>query len=191
MRSACRYTAASDLRRDTRSICLVGIAAGMWDQRTLRGWPVRVRPVWRCAERVSCVLSAGLWTPVELFGRYCWRGRKTRLQFRSSLTTSAKKLFGKQRLTCLVQVSFPAPYSPGKAKLLSPFGFQAKVSSRRVSKAVMQRIANPFRSVRLRYAPPIKSPRNPALEPGFSIPAPAREPWWRWGHAPSASREAV
>ncbi|HMW18167.1 MAG TPA: hypothetical protein PLX65_11490, partial [Accumulibacter sp.] len=37
---------------------------------------------------------------------------------------SAKKLFGKQRLTRLVQVSFPAPDSRrGDAKRFSPFPF--------------------------------------------------------------------
>ena len=40
-----------------------------------------------------------------------------RLQLRSSLVKPAKKVIGKQRLTVLVNVSFPAPYSKGKPRL--------------------------------------------------------------------------
>jgi len=46
-------TAASDLRRNTRSIDLVGIAVGMWEQKMVGGWPVRARRCWRYIERVS------------------------------------------------------------------------------------------------------------------------------------------
>ncbi|WP_343928676.1 hypothetical protein [Pigmentiphaga daeguensis] len=62
------------------------------------------------------VASAVLMCRVVVLGRQwrsldaiCCRGRKIRLQLRSSLATSAKKVFGKQRLTRLVHVSFPAP----------------------------------------------------------------------------------
>ena len=133
----------------------------MRKHRTEWGWLVSRRRR-RCAERESSVLGAGLWTSVEFFGRSCCRGRKTRLQLRSSLTTSAKKVFGKQRLTRLVNVSFPAPDSQpvhqagrcNKRKL----GFLFLYRHWRVSKAVMQRIANPSRAVRLRHAPPLLSP---------------------------------
>ena len=64
---------------------------------------------WRCAGCGSGARSVRLWTSMDFFGRTCCRGRKTRLQLRSSLATSAKKVFGKQRLTRLVNVSFPAP----------------------------------------------------------------------------------
>ena len=66
-----------------------------------------------------------------------------RLQLRSSLVKPAKKVIGKQRLTVLVNVSFPAPVE------------HVVVKAGRGSKAVMHRIANPCRSVRLRPAPPI------------------------------------
>ena len=66
---------------------------------------------WRCAGCGSGAWSVRLWTSMDFFGRTCCRGRKTRLQLRSSLATSAKKVFGKQRLTRLVNVSFPAPDS--------------------------------------------------------------------------------
>ncbi len=98
------------------------------------------------------------WTSLDDLG--C-RGQKTRLQLRSSLTTLAKKVIGKQRLTVLVNVSFPAPHiKKGKPRL--PF-FVHPVRrvghrTRRDSKAVMQRIANPSSPVRLRIAPP-KFPR--------------------------------
>ncbi|MBU4423464.1 MAG: hypothetical protein KKG12_06820, partial [Gammaproteobacteria bacterium] len=41
----------------------------------------------------------------------------TRLQLRSSLASPTKKVFGKQRLTVLVHVSFPAPDMQGKLRL--------------------------------------------------------------------------
>ena len=68
---------------------------------------------WRCAGCGSGAWSVRLWTSMDFFGRTCCRGRKTRLQLRSSLATSAKKVFGKQRLTRLVNVSFPAPDATG------------------------------------------------------------------------------
>lgn len=40
-----------------------------------------------------------------------------RLQLRSSLVKPAKKVIGKQRLTVLVNVSFPAPKLKGKLRL--------------------------------------------------------------------------
>lgn len=40
-----------------------------------------------------------------------------RLQLRSSLVKPAKKVIGKQRLTVLVNVSFPAPDMQGKLRL--------------------------------------------------------------------------
>ena len=43
-----------------------------------------------------------------------------RLQLRSSLVKPAKKVIGKQRLTVLVNVSFPAPLFE-KGKQLLPF----------------------------------------------------------------------
>lgn len=64
---------------------------------------------WRRAGCGSGALSVRLWTSVDFFGRTRCRGRKTRLQSTSSLATSAKKEFGNQRLTVLVNVSFPAP----------------------------------------------------------------------------------
>ncbi len=70
---------------------------------------------WRCAGCGSGAWSVRLWTSMDFFGRTCCRGRKTRLQLRSSLATSAKKVFGKQRLTRLVNVSFPAPNSKGSS----------------------------------------------------------------------------
>ena len=74
-------------------------------------WSVRVRWGRGCTECSAGVLRVGLWMSVDFFGRTCCRGPKIRLQLRSSLATSAKKVFGKQRLTSLVNVSFPAPYS--------------------------------------------------------------------------------
>src|SRR3546814_14850558 len=60
------------------------------------------------------VTTAGLVCWVWVYGCHwnslddlCWRGRKNRLQSRSSLVTSAKKELGNQRLTALVNVSFP------------------------------------------------------------------------------------
>lgn len=44
-----------------------------------------------------------------------------RLQLRSSLVKPAKKVIGKQRLTVLVNVSFPAPNVKEKATQLSGF----------------------------------------------------------------------
>ena len=102
---------------------------------------------------VSCVLSPCLWTSVEFLGRSCCRGRKIRLQFRSSSATSAKNELGNQRLAVLVNVSFPAPNT---TKGSAPLPFFVK-RQRRGSKAVMHRIANPCRSVRLRPAPPNES----------------------------------
>lgn len=72
-------------------------------------WSVRVRWGRGCTECSAGVLRVGLWMSVDFFGRTCCRGPKIRLQLRSSLATSAKKVFGKQRLTSLVNVSFPAP----------------------------------------------------------------------------------
>ncbi len=112
---------------------------------------------WRCAGCGSGAWSVRLWTSMDFFGRTCCRGRKTRLQLRSSLATSAKKVFGKQRLTRLVNVSFPAPNFWGKQKAQPgcfPLFVYGGLPRRRVSKAVMHRIANPCRSVRLRHAPP-------------------------------------
>lgn len=50
-----------------------------------------------------------------------------RLQLRSSLVKPAKKVIGKQRLTVLVNVSFPAPNSK-KGKHQLPFFAKAVVS---------------------------------------------------------------
>ena len=44
-----------------------------------------------------------------------------RLQLRSSLVKPAKKVIGKQRLTVLVNVSFPAPISKKKGSVSFPF----------------------------------------------------------------------
>ena len=44
-----------------------------------------------------------------------------RLQLRSSLVKPAKKVIGKQRLTVLVNVSFPAPDSAKKGSSRFPF----------------------------------------------------------------------
>ena len=76
-----------------------------------------------------------------------------RLQLRSSLVKPAKKVIGKQRLTVLVNVSFPAPISTKREAVASLF-CQRNESSWRGSKAVMPRIANPVSPVRLRTAPP-------------------------------------
>lgn len=48
-----------------------------------------------------------------------------RLQLRSSLVKPAKKVIGKQRLTVLVNVSFPAPY-PGKEEAMLPLFIKAQ-----------------------------------------------------------------
>ncbi len=142
---------------------------------------------WRCAGCGSGAWSVRLWTSMDFFGRTCCRGRKTRLQLRSSLATSAKKVFGKQRLTRLVNVSFPAPtldrwcHRPAVAarKGKQPLPFFIGSATRRDSKAVMQRIANPSSPVRLRVAPPVIHPhRNPK-----DRPAPACDNgrcWPRW-----------
>ncbi len=66
------------------------------------------------------------WTSLNDLG--C-RGQKTRLQLRSSLTTLAKKVIGKQRLTVLVNVSSPAPSIPREnvASRRFPFFISATV----------------------------------------------------------------
>ena len=88
-------------------------------------WRVRVRRGRRRTVCGSGVRSGDLWPSVDFFRRTCCRGLKTRLQLRSSLATSAKKVFGKQRLTRLVNVSFPAPYKKKKEASVS-FFFYAK-----------------------------------------------------------------
>lgn len=150
-------------------------------------WSVRVRWGRGCTECSAGVLRVGPWMSVDFFGRTCCRGPKIRLQLRSSLATSAKKVFGKQRLTSLVNVSFPAPtldrwcHRPAVAarKGKQPLPFFIGSATRRDSKAVMQRIANPSSPVRLRVAPPVIHPhRNPK-----DRPAPACDNgrcWPRW-----------
>ena len=88
-------------------------------------WSVRVRWGRGCTECSAGVLRVGLWMSVDFFGRTCCRGPKIRLQLRSSLATSAKKVFGKQRLTSLVNVSFPAPNSKGESIAFPFFVFRS------------------------------------------------------------------
>lgn len=50
-----------------------------------------------------------------------------RLQLRSSLVKPAKKVIGKQRLTVLVNVSFPAPNCKGKPSQASLFAWWVRI----------------------------------------------------------------
>ena len=72
-----------------------------------------------------------------------------RLQLRSSLVKPAKKVIGKQRLTVLVNVSFPAPVCK-----IAPQKLCGAFVLRPVGRVVMQRIANPCTPVRFRHRPP-------------------------------------
>ena len=62
------------------------------------------------------------------------------------------------RLRSTVRARFPAPHSKGQHVQLAVLFHSSK--TRRDSKSVMHRIANPARAVRLRLAPPRKSEIN-------------------------------
>jgi len=104
-------------------------------------WSVRVRWGRGCTECSAGVLRVGLWMSVDFFGRTCCRGPKIRLQLRSSLATSAKKVFGKQRLTSLVNVSFPAPSWTKSARAhMAPSGAPFACGAPRI-----QNVSSPMR----------------------------------------------